>query len=463
MTSTSQSQTATSSSVYGSRKDPQLQASRYGYPERPSHSTPQVQVGSSSKSHGLLQSGLPPPATAPFRASANIAHPSHYLQSTLKFSSTPKAAASPRSSFQVVLPTSPAKFYGTGPYSVKDTRPYLSDATSSSPRRGRPPKGAKANKADALPKKRGRPSSNKPRAEPTPKKRGRPFKTVESELKAKPRASSSGTSTPTYKKKGRPFKVRHQPFIPQPEPIFNRFLCEWKGCQAELQNMETLRLHLHIVHQKREKGKLPCLWAKCGAQKVVEGEDGDKTVVDDHPVFSSKEEWKDHLEVKHLIPFSWYMGDGPKATDLSGTPKGTINPLWLNDSHGNQVTPSIKGQPLEEGRASILNKKRFRKMKGMNIFKEKQVAGVQDLKGMAGGMAPPAISSDDDDEDTGMDEAEPEVGDEEGELEAELLNERRAGGKQVVRLVDEDDDHDAVMDSDGEDRDGDGDVQMMGP
>jgi len=102
-------------------------------------------------------------------------------------------------------------------------------------------------------------------------------------------------------------------------------------------------------------------------------------------------------------------------------------------------------------------------MKGMNIFKEKQVAGVQDLKGMAGGMAPPAISSDEDDEDTGMDEAEPEVEDEEGELEAELLNERRAGGKQVVRLVDEDDDHDAVMDSDGEDRDGDDDVQMMGP
>ena len=316
ITSTSQSQTATYSSVYGSRKDPQLQVSRYGYPERPGHSTPQVQVGISSKSHGLLQNDLPPPAKAPFRASANIAHPSHYQQSTLKFSSTPKAAASPRSSFQVVLPTSPANFYGTGPYSVKDTRPYLSDAPPSSHRRGRPPKGAEPNKADALPKKRGRPFSNKPRVEATPKKRGRPFKTVESELKAKARASSSGTSTPTYKKKGRPFKVRHQPFIPQPEPIFNPYLCEWKGCQAELQNMETLRLHLHIVHQKREKGKMPCLWAKCGEKKVVVREDGEKTVVDDRPVFASEEEWKDHLELKHLVPFSWYMGDGPKATDL---------------------------------------------------------------------------------------------------------------------------------------------------
>ncbi|PVH87643.1 hypothetical protein DL98DRAFT_363666, partial [Cadophora sp. DSE1049] len=277
----------------------------------------------------------------------------------------------------------------------------------SSPRRGRPHKGAEAKPADALPKKRGRPISNKPRVEPTPKKRGRPFKTVESELKAKARASSSGTSTPAYKKKGRPFKIRHQPFIPQPEPIFNPFLCEWKDCQAELQNLETLRLHIHVVHKKREDGKVPCLWAKCGAKKIIEGEDGEKKGLDDHPRFASRQEWKDHLEVKHLVPFSWYMGDGPKATDLSGKPKGIINPLWLNDSTGKQVTPSVKGQTLEEGRASVLNKKRFRKMKGMNIFKEKQVAGGQDLKG-AGGMAPPVISSDDEDEDTGMDEAGPD-------------------------------------------------------
>jgi hypothetical protein len=135
-------------------------------------------------------------------------------------------------------------------------------------------------------------------------------------LKAKARASSSGTSTPAYKKKGRPFKIRHQPFIPQPEPIFNPFLCEWKDCQAELQNLETLRLHIHVVHKKREDGKVPCLWAKCGAKKIIEGEDGEKKGLDDHPRFASRQEWKDHLEVKHLVPFSWYMGDGPKATDL---------------------------------------------------------------------------------------------------------------------------------------------------
>ncbi|KAK0120017.1 hypothetical protein ONS95_011434 [Cadophora gregata] len=468
-TSASESQKASYSSIYGFQIPPEIQVSRFGYPERPSQPSRQIHGGKSSIGQGRARTDLPPPAKAPFRASANIAHPSHYQQSTLQFSSTPKVAASPRSSFQVVLPTSPATFYGTSPYSAANSRPYPSGAPSSAARRGRPLKGAEAKPADTVPKKRGRPVGNKPRVEPTPKKRGRPFKTVESELKAKARASSSGTSTPTYKKKGRPFKVRHQPFIPQPEPIFYPFICEWKGCQAELHNLETLRLHIHIVHKKKEFGKVTCLWAKCGAKKVIEGADGEKTVLDDHPAFATRQEWKEHLEVKHLIPFAWHMGDGPKATDLSGKPKGIINPLWLNDSNGNQVTPSVKGQLLEEGRASILNKKRFRKMKGMNIFKEKQVAGGQDLKGM-GGMAPPAISSDDEDEDTGIDEAELELeteglvneegeedeDDEEEMVRSEALHDRRAGGSQVVRLVDEHDD------SDGDDMHEEDDVQMMG-
>lgn len=225
------------------------------------------------------------------------------------------------------------------------------------------------------------------------------------------------------------------------------------------------------MHKKQEDGGVPCLWAKCGAKKVVEGEDGEKKVLDDHPVFASKQQWMDHLEAKHLVPFSWHMGDGPKATDLSGKPKGMIDPLWLNDSNGNQVTPSIKGQPLEDGRASILNKKRFRKMKGMNIFKEKQVVGGQDLKG-AGGMAPPAISSDDEDENTGMDGAEPgpetegqiDEDDEVGEVagfEGEILIETRLRGTRVMRLFGANDDDDELMGSTGEDRDEDGDLPMI--
>ncbi|KAH7346448.1 hypothetical protein BKA65DRAFT_399503 [Rhexocercosporidium sp. MPI-PUGE-AT-0058] len=348
---------------------------------------------------------------------------------------------------------------------MTDARPYLSDGTSSSPRRGRPPKGSQPRPANTLPKKRGRPFGNKPPAEHTPKKRGRPFKTAESELKAKARAkaSSSGTSTPTtYKKKGRPFKVRHQLFIAQPLPEFYPFKCEWRGCEAELQNLETLRLHLHILHKKRVGGKVPCLWAKCGTKKVVEGEDGEKKVVDDHPRFASRQEWKDHLEVKHIIPFSWHMGDGPKGTDLSGKPKGIINPLWLNDENGNQVTPSVKDQALEEGRASELNKKRFRKMKGMDIFKEKAEM-KQDVKSMSGGMGmlPPQVSSDDEDEDE--DAGAAEEGENEENVDSEELEERSSG----MRLLRLDDDKGMNSDGDGderdEDMDNDGDVQMMGP
>ncbi|KAG4438866.1 hypothetical protein IFR05_005655 [Cadophora sp. M221] len=392
-----------------------------------------------------------------------VLHPSQYRQSNLQFSSTPNPAAPPRSGFQVVVPTSPAKFYGKS-HSITEPRPYLSDGTSSSPRRGRPPKGLEPRLTNILPKKRGRPFANKAPVEFTPKKRGRSFKTAESELKAKARANSSGTSTPTaYKKKGRPFKVRHQLFIAQPLPVFHPFLCEWKGCEAELHNLETLRLHIHILHKKRVEGKVPCLWAKCGAKKAVDGEDGEKKVVDDHPRFASRKEWKDHLETKHLIPFSWHMGDGPKGTDLSGKPRGIINPLWLNDENGNEITPSVKGQALEEGRASDLNKKRFRKMKGMNIFKEKAEKNTN-MKGMSGGMGmlPPQVSSDDEDEDTGTGADE---GDDDLDLNSEALEERR-GERQVVRLDYDDDDKDSGSDGDGERGehiDDDSDVQMAGP
>lgn len=321
----SHSHGGTSSSGYGSQWPAQPQSgsssSRFGYPPKPIPSTSQSQGGSSSINHGLPQGSIPSSVKAPFRASANLArrpslHQPQYRQSNLQFSSTANPAASPRSSLQVVVPTSPAKFYGKT-HSMTEARPYLSDGTSSSPRRGRPPKGLEPRPINTLPKKRGRPFANKVPVEQTPKKRGRPFKTVESELKAKARASSSGTSTPTtQKKKGRPFKVRHQLFIAQPLPEFHPFKCEWKGCEAELHNLETLRLHLHIVHKKRVEGKVPCLWAKCGAKKVVEGEDGEKKIIDDHPRFASRQAWKDHLEVRHLIPFSWHMGDGPKGTDL---------------------------------------------------------------------------------------------------------------------------------------------------
>lgn len=84
------------------------------------------------------------------------------------------------------------------------------------------------------------------------------------------------------------------------------------------------------------------------------------------------------------------------------------------------------------------------------------------------GMLPPQMSSDDEDEDTGLDEAEPEgeekgALEDEGDVDSEAFGDRR-GMARVVRL-----DDDEVMDSDGigdgnereEDMDDEGDVQMV--
>ncbi|KAH9203314.1 hypothetical protein DL95DRAFT_321658 [Leptodontidium sp. 2 PMI_412] len=264
------------------------------------------------------------------------------------------------------------------------------------------------------------------------------------------------------KKKGRPFKIRHHVDIEQPEPVFIPFICEWTDCRRELHNLETLRLHISIVHKKRVDGKLPCLWRDCSKTEAARMQ------------FRSRQEWKQHIEEKHLIPFAWHMGDGPKGTDLSGKPKDTINPLWLTDSSGTQVTPSVAKQPLEDRRASKNNAKRFRKMRGSEEYAIKGVSKGSQQLGIGGGMgmamAPPPLvggSSEDEEDggDTGMDDGHDEGGgdtgiDEEGEDMGVDEDEVDMVGAESRGREIEDSEEDADGDED-EDMDDDGDVQMQ--
>lgn len=427
--STSQNQNAHSRSSHGSRGPTLLSTQNhaggsshgFGQTQRPSPqsqsqngnsisrseykasgSTSQSQVGNSWNHRGhhqrpvssssKTQSSL---SSSGYRSTANPSHPSHYKPSLLQYSSTPDPTT-PKSKFQVVLNSSPSKPFDVSSYSMQESRPHLSDAATHSARRGRPPKNSllRAEAPSSLPpKKRGRPFKDYSEVpELTPKKRGRPFKTLEGELRAAARANSSADP----KKRGRPFKIRHQVEIAPPEAVFNPFICEWRGCPAELQNMETLRLHVYNVHRKRVDGKVLCLWGKCGKEppstmqvvitakptiitkptdEMKEATDatmtgtehevvdltGDETedrpdekmpviVVGDvpkagqekkkdtepeqptetttaeptfkppapppHPEFTSRQDWRTHMEEKHLVPCAWHMGDGPKATDL---------------------------------------------------------------------------------------------------------------------------------------------------
>ncbi len=143
------------------------------------------------------------------------------------------------------------------------------------------------------------------------------------------------------KKKGRPLKIRHHVDIEQPEPVYIPFICDWKDCGRELHNLETLRLHISIVHRRRVDGMMNCLWRDCWVEKYVANENGEEEGEHDESgekevaakegvekvavtaekeaarmQFRSRQKWKQHIEEKHLIPFAWHMGDGPRGTDL---------------------------------------------------------------------------------------------------------------------------------------------------
>lgn len=132
------------------------------------------------------------------------------------------------------------------------------------------------------------------------------------------------------------------------KPQWLSFLCEWKDCNADLQNLSTLRRHVNAVHLEEqdyeEEGKVKdlwtCLWGSCGMAAQA-------------PTFETYEEMEDHVEEKHMVPFGWHLGEGPQNDISERKPgkqegKGDEVPSYLKDKHGNQITPSIKEQRIED-------------------------------------------------------------------------------------------------------------------
>ncbi|KAM0255799.1 hypothetical protein ACHAQJ_005386 [Trichoderma viride] len=150
---------------------------------------------------------------------------------------------------------------------------------------------------------------------------------------AKPKSLPLGYA----KRRGRP------PKAPSPLPwqvyqsvkkSFAAFLCEWGGCIAELHNLDTLRRHVLVVHCRKQP--FVCRWGKCAQRATFD-------------TFPDEPSLRAHIEKAHLIPFSWHVGDGPQNTD---SPKPPLEdeeiPDYLQDEQGNQVTPSIRNQEIED-------------------------------------------------------------------------------------------------------------------
>ena len=105
-------------------------------------------------------------------------------------------------------------------------------------------------------------------------------------------------------------------------PSFQVFRCRWRGCVAELHNMETLRKHVFKLHVRRVaertndgidaiNSRIPCLWLGCEQDGVFSSSTGP-------PKFGSQDGLGEHVEKKHLQAVAWELGDGP-STHPSGT------------------------------------------------------------------------------------------------------------------------------------------------
>ena len=187
--------------------------------------------------------------------------------------------------------------------------------------------------AAPAPKRRGRPPRDPNAAKPTPAKRilTRTRRTPGGPASASAAAEDEELELPLPKRRGRgPGKVKtpEVPYSRLGQPTYIPFLCEWRGCKAELMNLETLRKHVYVVHGRaiRVKEFVPkaCLWGKCGKKAESRDGDGDQEMggVVQEEVFGDEEAFKAHMEKAHIVPMAWHMGDGPR-----GTTTGMFHPL----------------------------------------------------------------------------------------------------------------------------------------
>lgn len=201
-------------------------------------------------------------------------------------------------------------------------------------------------------------------------------------IRATAAATAAATRDGIVKRRGRP------PKQPSPPPVelyhrhnapFIAFLCEWAGCKAELHNLDTLRRHIRTVHLRPLQGpRRRCRWGKCKPTTVEEEMDEEGKKGQGGEAFAGKEDLEAHIEGRHLIPFSWHIGDGPRnsggqrgkrikkrkddgARDDDGDNDDNV-PHYLKDANGNQVTPSIEGQAVEDYATWRINRKKLKQL-----------------------------------------------------------------------------------------------------
>ncbi|GAW15284.1 hypothetical protein ANO14919_046930 [Xylariales sp. No.14919] len=215
------------------------------------------------------------------------------------------------------------------------------------------------------PKKRGRPKGWKPgmrySTDPNSRYRKREMRALESRAQEQNPVQTKNRGQPQEgKRRGRPPRPPEptvQEWYLRSKPEYTPYKCEWdlsensqqqepSLCPAELQNMDTLRRHVFLVHGDRDP--LVCRFSHCR---------------DHNPPlrFRTEKEFESHMETKHFASYLWHFGDGCRNEGVWTVKKNSDQlPTYLFDEHGNQVTPSVKDQRLE---TDVQHKERRRKLR----------------------------------------------------------------------------------------------------
>ncbi|TGJ85410.1 hypothetical protein E0Z10_g3339 [Xylaria hypoxylon] len=220
------------------------------------------------------------------------------------------------------------------------------------------------------PRKRGRPRGWKPgmpySTDPNSRYRKREMRAAESRDQAQSPGQSKSRGQPQEaKRRGRPPRppdppessVREQYL--QSKPDYTLYKCEWDLsedsqqqepalCPAELQNMDTLRRHVFIIHGDGDP--LVCRFSHCKDRSP--------------PLrFKTEKEFQSHMETKHFAGYLWYLGEGCQNNGIWTLKNKPANlPAYLFDKHGNQVTPSVEDQRLESDLQYKERKRKLRKL-----------------------------------------------------------------------------------------------------
>ncbi|KAI1740941.1 hypothetical protein F4680DRAFT_416682 [Xylaria scruposa] len=229
--------------------------------------------------------------------------------------------------------------------------------------------GTKVEEPSSGPKKRGRPKGWKPgtpyTTDPNSRYRKREMRAAQAPAQAQVQERSTGQykgpgQKPKVKRRGRPPRplepsVREQYLRSKPE--YTPYKCEWEMsedpakqgssiCPAELQNMDTLRRHVFLIHG--DVDLLTCRFSHCKDQNP--------------PLkFETDEEFEHHMETRHFVAYLWHMGEGYQNNGIETVKiKPKMLPTYLFDEHGNQVTPSVTDQKLE---TDLQHKERRRKLR----------------------------------------------------------------------------------------------------